>query len=296
MSTYINTLLNTAGGDFARQTKFRAYFAIPDSLQGIVDEKNLDLLCKNFTIPMRKMELVDYKYRGKTVPIMGAVTFDHNISVTFILDDGHKIRRLFENWIVALDNTSTADEGANDTVVAYKDEVPNPYDRTSDIGIAPLNWQEDIELTKYVFSQAFPVSIGDIQYSTDSQSSVQELTVEFAFLFYKNEEADSDLLSNITDGINNAIGDAKSFLSKGAQSLLGGEEETKKKQKNKINDNPSTVPPKDINEQKSFFDQFKPPPPPADGIGVEHPLYHCKRSGGQGSDCDEYTAETGHEW
>ena len=242
MSTYINTLLNSAGGDFARQTKFRAVFSIPEALQGLVDERNLDLLCKNFTIPTRRMEVVDYKYKGKTVPIMGAVTFEHNIQVTFILDDAHKIRTLFENWLVSLDNTTQDEFGDNESIKEFKTSVPNPFDRTSEISISPLNWQEDIELNKYTFTNAFPVSIGDVQYSSDSISSIQEITVEFAFLFYKNETGGTDLLSDITGAINNGIQAGKDFLSDGAQSLLGGESDGKKFYANKVNNNPSTIP------------------------------------------------------
>lgn len=220
MATYINTLVNTAGGDLARPTKFRAMFGVPDSLNGYVQDKDLDLLCKNFSIPQRKMEIVDYKYKGKTVPIMGPVDVVHTISITFILDDGHKIRSLFESWLIALD--AQYNDKDNDQVKAYKTAVEKRQERTSRLVIAPLNWQEDIEVKYYAFSGLFPTSIGELQYSTDTVSSTQELTVEFSYLDYSDYIGGSDILNEVSGVLNNGLQAGKETLSTGAQTLLGG--------------------------------------------------------------------------
>ena len=220
MAIYINTLVNTAGGDLARQTRFRATFTIPSELRGDVQDRDLDLLCKNFSIPPRKMEILEYKYKGKTVPIMGPIDFQHNISVTFLLDEGHKIRTLFENWLLALD---TQMNSANEKISKFKSGYDLNSEMTSTLRISALNWREDTELQKYTFSGAFPVNIGEVAYSTDSISSVQEFTVEFAFLLFKTEASDSsDLLADITGAINNGLQGDKESLSEGAQVLLDG--------------------------------------------------------------------------
>ncbi len=224
MATYINTLVQTSGGDLARPTKFRAYFTLPIELSrfafsgGYVQERDLDLLCKSFTIPQRKMEVIDYKLKGKTVPIMGPVDVVHNVSVTFLLDEAHKIRTLFDNWI--LSTQSRVEETANKTINSYQQTVPLWHDRTSTILLTPLNWQEDLELKYYKFSGAYPTSVGDVQYSSDSVSSTQELTVEFAFVFLTDEDGSSDILDDITGVANNGLLSAKEFLSSGAQDLV----------------------------------------------------------------------------
>lgn len=217
MATYINTLVNGAGGDLARPTKFRAMFSLLTA-GATVPQRDLDLLTKSFSIPPRKMQTLDFKYKGKSVPVMGPIDVEHTISITFIMDDGHRIRGLFEDWLMSLDVNE--DGGVNSAITGLKNSLLSNYFGTIGLVIKPLNWEEDTETYSYSFLDIYPTSIGELQYSTDSVSTVQEITIEFAYATYYSAPSGIDLLGLLSSTVNGLIGQATTFLTEGAQSML----------------------------------------------------------------------------
>jgi len=217
MATRVNTLLYSAGGDLSRPTRYRLKLSVPTSIMSMAlpPDRTLDILCKGFSIPERKVEVLDYKYRGRTAPIPGPTTNINQITMTLILDDAHRMKSIFDEWLVRMDlrediSTGGAFSGGSSIFdMGVAGTIDGMY---TTLTFSAMNWEEDEEMATYTFYGVYPSSVGEIQYSTDSPSSTQELTVTFSFITFAINKTGIDLLDSLLGGVNNIVNGAKNFV------------------------------------------------------------------------------------
>ena len=164
---YVNSTMQEYGGELSRPTKFNMYLTAPVSLNAT----QYDILCKNVQIPNIKHDIIELKYKGHDIKITGRTNYDQTFSVTFYLDEYHKIRDAMDTWVRLIDNKEMS--GKNENIA--------PSDRYGSIKISAKNFDEVYVPYQYEFLNVFPISVSGPEYNTEGVSSVNEVTVEFAY-------------------------------------------------------------------------------------------------------------------
>ncbi len=202
--TYANSVLHNTGGDLSRPAKFSAKISIPDILKTDVEGSTIDILCKSFQIPDIKMEPIVMKYKGHSIPVKSRVDFQTTVSVTFYLDEAQTLRQLFKDWLEGLDKQFIGDisSGTSDILGA-----PTRGERDGQILISALAWDES-PLIDYGFKDVFPISVSGPAFATDSVSSVNEFTVEFAYTTFRSAKTGEYNWNNLFSDTIDAAADA----------------------------------------------------------------------------------------
>ena len=137
---YANSILHNSGGDLSRPSKFVAMITVPEVMKSKMSTDVIDILCKTFTIPNIKIDPIEIKFKGHTLPVRGRVNFEQNVSVTFLLDENHELRQLFKDWIEGLDPRYMGKiSGISNKIL--KSEKSAQF---GGMKINALNWDEDI--------------------------------------------------------------------------------------------------------------------------------------------------------
>lgn len=159
----------------------------PDNPQG--DEKDLvDILCKSAGIPAANLGTIEIPFRGRVVKIAGDRTFD-NWSVTFINDANFKVRAFMERWL----ETMNSHQGNTSDLF-----LPNPGSGyTADLKVKQLERDNSSTVIReYVFKDAFPTSVSQIDLAYDANDQIEDFTVDFQYQYW-------EVLSSGTGSSNN---------------------------------------------------------------------------------------------
>jgi hypothetical protein len=179
MGVSISKTLQQAGGNFARPTKFNILLNPPPSL---IQEYGsaIDILCKNVTIPTISMSPIEINIKGHKVKYPSRVQQEQTFSVTFYMDEHYKIRQLFTDWISATDNRFYAPR-SDATAAALKSK-----EKYGNMIIQARNFEEtpNVKPMAFLFEGVFPISVGDVAYSTSDKDSILSQEVTFAYYRY----------------------------------------------------------------------------------------------------------------
>lgn len=234
MSDLIQNKMNNLLGDLARPTKFKCIIYPPDqakfqlsmnggdanptTLSSTNAAEYLDWFCYAASFPGVTVEQIDFKYRGRNLPVRSIQTYEQTWTATFYNDEKHAVRRLFIDWALLGQNH------------LYAGGATRNYDTMPSISI----YQQDFELTKdmvvYTMMNVFPKSVGAIETSYDNLNQVESFTVEFAFTHFEintvsgtgltSQEVSSMIQSTIQNTINNIKDKALDFARDIGSSLL----------------------------------------------------------------------------
>lgn len=193
MSTVIQDKIDLYIGDGARPTKYRCHINIPQSLNTSFPSDLLDTICKSTNIPVKSLDTITIKYKGRDVPIPGQEKFTQTFDLTFYLDPNHKIKKVFEEWITALDFDSYQKNNSNFVEDSRNIRNKNLDALKVDLIIQQLDFNEKDTTGKYVFRYAFPTNISELSYGSDKLGEVLEFTVTFTFTFFEIGEYKSNI-------------------------------------------------------------------------------------------------------
>lgn len=158
------------------------------------DPRDVTLLCKTVSLPGRSISTTD-KQVGKQQMKIPYDYIDSDVSMTFVLTNDYWARTMFDNWMSCIID--------NDTYrVGYK------ADYTTDIVIQQVN-QKGIPIYGCKLLNAYPTSIGEIAFSSEAASAQQDLTVNFAYDKYIEEDLIESLKSaagSVIDQVGNTFG------------------------------------------------------------------------------------------
>ena len=170
MAFSINTFRSTgmAGGG-ARPNLFQCVV----SGQGFA-ATNFQYLCKIASIPPSTMGVVEVPYFGRMIKVPGNRTFD-NLSVTVINDEGMEVRLAVEAWMNKMNSH-----------VGNISQDPNDLQATMTIQHHGRDGTESIggEGSGWVFTNIFPVALGEIGLDWGSNDTIEEFTIDFAYDYW----------------------------------------------------------------------------------------------------------------
>jgi hypothetical protein len=134
----------------------------------IESNSDYNFYCKGASIPASTIASVDVPYMGRVIKVQGNRTYE-DWTVTIYNDEGFTVRKMLEEMHTKMNgaksNTSTEVVGVTANVVQLGlDGTPS---RT------------------YTFSGMFPTEIGSIELAWDSNDTVEEYTVTFAYNFWE---------------------------------------------------------------------------------------------------------------
>lgn len=157
-------------GGGARPNLFKATLNFPAYAGGDVELSSF--LCKTAQLPVSEMALVNVPFRGRQLKIAGDRTFQ-NWTVTIINDTDFSVRDAMERWMNGI-NAHAANTG-----------LSNPVDYEADLSVDQLDRNGDV-LKTYNFRGCFPVNVGEIALSYETNDAVEEFTVEFAIQYWES--------------------------------------------------------------------------------------------------------------
>lgn len=162
-----------AGG--ARSNSFKCIITPPQGLvQGAAAAgSKIEFMAKAASLPESQVAPIEVMYRGRPVNFAGERTFSP-WNITLYNDNDFIVRDAFENWV----NEISRSDSTNG--------VLNPADYQVDMEVYQLD-RNDNELKKYIFRDAFPVNVSDIQLSWDANNQIQEYNVQIVFNYFEAE-------------------------------------------------------------------------------------------------------------
>ena len=189
----IGSVLNAAG----RANKYRLSFVWPTGVQGITSLKDVDVLCKSATAPQKEIGMIELWNQGRKLVIPGDTTFDNAWSVDFYLDESHTIRYDLLKWQTACDNF-------------FKNtHAGKPESIFAELRIEQLDSAGNVS-ARYTLHEAFPSVIGEVTYGDDSENTVTEFNVTFAYTHWTTGDNEEDNFDPMKPTLNPTSYDAPS--------------------------------------------------------------------------------------
>lgn len=170
MSLSINTFKSKLTGGGARPNLFKCTITNPRVIAG-VDSELASFMCKGASLPGSTVGEITVPFRGRQVKVAGDRTFE-NWTATIINDTNFVLRDAFERWM------NSINAHARGTALSS-----NPADYQAQIVVEQLNRQNQI-IKSYVIEGAFPINVAPIDLSFESNDSIEEFTVDFAYQFW----------------------------------------------------------------------------------------------------------------
>ena len=184
----IQTALTAAGGEFARPTKYNVLINTPGNVSGDYGQ-NVDILCKNVTIPEITLEPIDLTFKGHTVKYPGRVNQSQTVSCTFYLDENYKIREMFTNWISIMDPRYYGARNENSQDIKEK--------AYGNMVVFASDYSERNKVMTFTFEDLYPISVSELEYNTSDKDNIMEITVTFAFYRYLHDGTFKDRMDNM---------------------------------------------------------------------------------------------------
>ena len=209
----VQELFQKVLGDGARASKFDLIFQLAGQNSDSIN-RSIPMLVKATQFPAKGHKKIDLMYKGRIIPVRGQVAYTNDWRCTFYLTEDHALKRAFENWIEALDETIHFDEHLDAGVDENINHFAN-YDYKVDIELYQASFSEDAKTSKYVLHNVFPVEVSPIEVAYDNISQISTFDVTFAYTHF------SEAVSTVKNsGINNnpsyGLGGNTTYASEGS--------------------------------------------------------------------------------
>lgn len=159
----------------ARPNLFEITFLWPSSIGvNVISAANkAKYLCKSAAIPAFTLGVIEVPYRGgRRIKVPGDRTFA-DWTATFISDDAHTLRGLFNQWVSYIKLNNYDNE-------AIRPTGSSGFDYMVDLRVDHLK-QDNTVSRSYQLFECFPTDIGAIDLSYDSSDTISEFTVTFQY-------------------------------------------------------------------------------------------------------------------
>ena len=223
MSDVIQNRIFQVLGDGARPSKFKATININSKLleKYNVQLQDIDVLCFQSPVPEVRAGNIEYKYKGRNIPVPSVQEYEQTIQLQFYNDEKHRLRRLFLDWI-----ESNQVEVYTDNLTEFTRDDLAP----SSIFLYQLNYELNKETVIYSLWNVFPVSVGELDFNSESINEKQIFNVSFKYTHFeinavKGIGMTADDLQNavkqtIKDITNSVMNDVKSTATKIAEPYI----------------------------------------------------------------------------
>lgn len=209
--TTISDLKAALGDSFGVQNKYLVEIPL-DSYYS----RTLNIMCKSAGFPVRNMQQTEVWRKGRKYNIRSETDYGGTYEINIIDIGGMKYRQLFDKWMKNVDNSKPANAGISggsfeESVSGALDEinaavngakmVKNIIQKPQNLadmflgllegGASTAPYQSDINIWQlspnnekiygYKIQNAFPINIGNVEFSDESQNTLSEFTVTFSF-------------------------------------------------------------------------------------------------------------------
>lgn len=194
----ISEAINAAAGNMARPTKFNAEISIPLELTATTNESSFDIMCKTVGVPETVMEPIDILFKGHNLKIPGRVNQQQEITIVFYLDEYHHLRKVFYDWINALDERFYGNKNSTSA------GLWSSGDFFGSITLKTRDFAESLNTPMdYYFENIYPTNVGGVEFSTGGINEVMEFTVTFTYTKFSHINSNPEIIDdidNILDG------------------------------------------------------------------------------------------------
>lgn len=185
----ISETINSAAGNMARPTKFNVLLFPPLGFTDGYADRGFDVMCKTAGVPETTMEPIEMTFKGHTLKVPGRVNQQQEITVTFYLDEFHKLRRTFYDWINAIDDRGYGIKSER-AVALYNEIQNNKLGAYGGMILKVRDFAESLnEPMNYVFENIYPTNVGGAEFNSAGTNEVMEFTVTFAFTSFRHENS-----------------------------------------------------------------------------------------------------------
>ena len=162
---------NLIGGG-ARANQFRVTITPPPGIAIGLDVRRTSFMCKGTNLPAQELTPIEAPFRGRKIYIAGDREFGETWTTTFINDTDFMIRNAMERW----------SNGIND--LALNTGVIDPADYQTDLTVEQLD-RDDTILKTYIFRSAWPVSIGQIELTSEAADALEEFECTWRYQHFE---------------------------------------------------------------------------------------------------------------
>jgi len=162
---------NLIGGG-ARANQFRVTITPPPGIAIGLDVRRASFLVKGSNLPASTLGEIAVPFRGRNIYVSGDRPAPEPWSTTFFNDTDFMIRNAMERW----------HNGIND--FANNTGVVNSADFQTDLFVEQLDRDETI-LKTYIFRSAFPLTISQIDLTTDEATAIEEFEVTWRYQHFE---------------------------------------------------------------------------------------------------------------
>lgn len=183
MSSIVQNMLQRSVGDGARATKFQVLFQFTNP-KSAPSAEDMMVLAKTTTFPGKSHATIDFKFKGRSIPLRGQTKYTQTWECTFYLTEDHTLKNAFENWIEALDEKHNYMQALPASVAETQRLHSVKKNYTTTIILYQRNFDDDQDTAVYHMHNVFPIEVSPIQYSYEQAGQIQEFTVTFAYSYF----------------------------------------------------------------------------------------------------------------
>ena len=162
---------NLIGGG-ARANQFRVTITPPPGIAIGLDVRRTSFMCKGTNLPAQELTPIEVPFRGRKIYIAGDREFAETWTTTFINDTDFMVRNALERW----------SNGIND--LALNTGVVDPADYQTDLTVEQLD-RDDTILKTYIFRSAWPVSITQIELTSEAADALEEFECTWRYQHFE---------------------------------------------------------------------------------------------------------------
>ena len=162
---------NLIGGG-ARANQFRVTITPPPGIAIGLDVRRASFLVKGSNLPASTLGEIAVPFRGRNIYVSGDRPAPEPWSTTFFNDTDFMVRNAMERW----------QNGIND--YANNTGVVNSADFQTDLFVEQLDRDETI-LKTYIFRSAYPLTVAQIDLSTDEATAIEEFEVTWRYQHFE---------------------------------------------------------------------------------------------------------------
>lgn len=206
-------LIHSAIGEGARSTKFDVAFQFTNPSM-FPSAQNVAVMVKTTSFPAKQHQTIDFKYAGRSIPIRGQVKYSNTWECTFYLPQDHSIKKAFESWIDALDETVYFEDTPSVDVSRTR-SLHNRSGYSTDIAIYQLDFTGQNQVARYILHNVFPIEVQPVTVNSDGPGDIEELSVTFSFSHFELESLKSSsgaFVDNLVNKISGELADVGSNL------------------------------------------------------------------------------------
>ena len=177
-------LLKKYLNDGARNTRFDVKLVVPIQIDNNYnDSQALSIMCKTTNFPSRTIQAQNIIFRGRTVAIPVSSKYSNTWTCTFYNDENHLLRKLFEQWIDAVDSKSDYTSFTDDLKGLLGGDIVKDEIKIEQYSNITNDFRTALPTATWTLYGVFPTDITVIELGSETEA-LEEFTVTFAYTYY----------------------------------------------------------------------------------------------------------------